>query len=201
MWGSSHTLQVRIDANGFIAIYENSALKTTTNVKPVADKKNKIVITRDLTLALIKVFIDDVEVSSFTPTSTATLSQFFVGNDGTTSGTTAIGWEFANLVLYRGVLDIGGINHIFKNDYPQSVIEFANSMNINGANEFVLYSESSGDAYIQLAATQSWAVSDYTDNNYTDTEKQKLANSISGTFTTNDGKTITITGGMVTSIA
>ena len=38
------------------------------------------------------------------------------------------------------------------------------------------------------------------DNIFTNTEKAKLANSISGTFTTADGKTITITGGMVTSI-
>ena len=102
--------------------------------------------------------------------------------------------------MYRGCLTLYQIKQLSKNDYPQSGIEFAHTMNMRYDTTFVALSQTGNAEFAQLASTQNWETVFDGENTFTDTEKLKLANSVTGTFTTADGKTITITGGMVTSI-
>lgn len=173
--GGTTVAQIKIDANGYYATYNSSTLVTTSTVLASKYKKDKIVIRSDYTLNLIKVFINGVEISSFTPTNGTSLGTYYLGSDGT-SATTALNYCFANLVIYGVTLDIYCVNKIFQNDYPQSNIEFAHTLNMSNTEEFHLTSQTQSDEIALLGATQCWTTTITAENTFTDTEKTKLAN-------------------------
>jgi lysophospholipase L1-like esterase len=167
---------VQVDANGYYTIYNGTTLATTTTILADANKKRKIVVRVDPVLSLVKMYVDGVEVASFTPTKLPSLRQLYLGSSGILATTTALNHEFANVVVYRGCLTLYQIKQLTKNDYSQSGIEFAHTLNAKYDTTFTLFSQTGNAEFAQMGVTQSWDTVFDGENTFTDTEKQKLAN-------------------------
>lgn len=190
---------IDVNTSGYITCRDGATLKATSSVKIDTIKEAKIVITSDVIDNLIYIYVNGELLSSFTPANGLGLYNAFVARDNLDVNTRATGYEYNNFVIYQGRMDIYNIQKIFKNDYPQANIAFCHNLDCDSI-EGVLFSQNNNGAYCVNGFAGSIISTALHDNIYTDSEKAKLANTVSGTFTTVDGKTITITGGMVTSI-
>jgi lysophospholipase L1-like esterase len=198
--GTSGTKLITVvkNSSGNFEVRNNgvSIMTTTTAVPSIG--YNIITLTFDKVLNIFYLWLNGIQIGSST-TTTFFFAYFAIGG-GDTPANNAVGVEFRN------------VGYWINNFTSDEVVADANGELLEGSlclfNSLTTqpngYFDNDGGAETQCRFkinSTLWTLSTETDNLYTDVEKTKLANSVSGTFTTTDGKTITITGGMVTSIA
>ena len=167
-----------------------------TGLTPKSVGKNRLRLIYDAKDLKCKVVLNGVQSSYTSTTADCQISQICVGG-GATAANNAVNTIFSNLVKWTTILSEGEILADNNGVLIESNLDGffpLESVELSYRNEGI-----NNNHYLETVTT-TLTIDTKTDNNFTDTEKSKLANSISGTFTTNDGKTITVVGGMITSI-
>ena len=194
--GTNKEININIDSNGYIGLFLGTTQIITTTTKPVTGwNRVRLVFNRDTNF--YKLYLNKILLG----TSNAQLQylgMFSIGG-GLTAISNAVGVEFRNVVHWTTPLSQEEIIEDFNNEISKSSLSYFNPLNTIPASVYESYAITSMRRLMVNSSLWTLGTNEM-DNIFTNTEKAKLANTVSGTFTTADGKTITITGGMVTSI-
>ena len=193
----SREININIDSNGYIGLFYQTTQIITTTVRPTEGwNRLRLVFNRDTNF--YKLYLNQVLVGTSSVSYPQYLGYFTIGG-GLTPANNAVGVEFRNVAHWTIPLSQEEIIEDFNNEISKSCLSYFNPLNTIPTSIYESYAITSMRRLMVNSSLWTLGTNEM-DNIFTNTEKAKLANSISGTFTTADGKTITITGGMVTSI-
>lgn len=194
--GSTKEINVTVDNNGYIGLALGTTPIITTTAKPNSNwNRLRMTFTRDTNC--YKLYLNKTLLGISTAQNQY-FGMFSIGG-GLTPANNAVGVEFRNVVHWTTALSAEEITEDFNNDILKSGLSFFNPLNSIPSSIFENYGITSQRRLLANSTLWTLGTSEL-DNEFTNSEKAKLANSITGTFTTVDGKTITVTGGMITSI-
>lgn len=196
---SAKTLNVIKNSSGYVdLLYNDVSTLTVASTTKFKEGFNTIQLTYDATSGIFELWLNGLKVGASAVITSFYFQYFSVGGSANAANN-ATGVEFRNVAKWCNKMTDDELVTLANGTMLPGSLEYFNSLSSIPSGAYL--NEGGGTIKARLTVLSStWTSSDRGSKTVTDTEKTKLANSTSGTFTTNDGKTITVVGGMITSI-